>query len=248
MNRSVNFAMAPLTPAIKWIIIVNVAIWFVLQVVLEPLFKVPITGFMALTPADVLFNYHIWELVTYMFAHSLQVFHILFNMLMLWLFGNELEQVWGSRRFLIYYFLTGIGAALIYCLGTALYAFITGNTHSLIIPVVGASGAIYGIMLAYGILFGDRTVYFFMIFPMKARFFVILMGLIEFSNLMSSQVAGSEVAYLAHLGGLISGFLIFAYQRIRANIRKRTNQTRKGRHLHLVVDNDKKDQGPKYWN
>jgi len=249
MNRSFNFSMAPFTQAIKWIVIVNVAIWFGLQVILESLFKVPITGWLSMTPAEVLFEYNIWQLFTYMFTHSLQVTHILFNMLMLWLFGSELEQTWGSRKFLTYYLLTGVGAAIIYCMGMAIYAYATGDTRGLIIPVVGASGALYGVMLAYGILFGDRTVYFFMLFPMKARVFVALMGLIEFANMMTSQSSGSEVAYLAHLGGLVSGIFIFWFQRWKSNRASRGGpMTKKSRHLHLVVDNDKKDQGPKYWN
>lgn len=248
MNRSMNFSMAPLTPMIKGIVITNVIIWFGLQVLVEGFMKVPVTMFLALVPADVLFEYNIWRLLTYMFTHSLQVTHILFNMLMLWFFGHELEELWGSRRFLLYYLLTGVGAALIYTMGIGAYAFVTGETRSLIIPVVGASGALYGVMLAYGILFGERTVYFFMLFPMKARVFVFLMGLIEFANMMTSQVLGSEVAYLAHLGGLISGLFLFWLQRTLSQRRDRTGGGRRGRHLHLVVDNDKKDQGPRYWN
>lgn len=249
MNRSLQFSMAPFTPAIKWIVIVNVVVWFGLQVILESLFKVPVTGWLSMTPAEVLFEYNIWQLFTYMFTHSLQVTHILFNMLMLWFFGSELEQTWGSKKFLIYYLLTGVGAAIIYCIGMALYAFATGDTRSLIVPVVGASGALYGVMLAYGIIFGDRMVYFFMLFPMKARVFVALMGLIEFANMMTSQTTGSEVAYLAHLGGLISGLLLFWIQKWKSRpSNKGGPMTKRGRHLQLVVDNDKKDQGPKYWN
>lgn len=249
MNRQMNFSMAPFTPAIKWIVIVNAAIWFGLQVIAESLFKIPVTTYLALTPAEVLFDYNLWQLVTYMTTHSLDIQHILFNMLMLWFFGNELERMWGSRKFLTYYVLTGVGAAFIYCAGMAAYSYLSGDIRSLIVPVIGASGALYGIMLAYGILFGDRTVYFFMIFPMKARVFVILMGVIEFANMMTSQAKGGEVAYLAHLGGLVSGLIIFWVQKLKFKPRDKGGQGgRKGRHLHLVVDNDKKDQGPKYWN
>jgi len=213
MSRPFQFQVAPFTRAIKWLVIVNVLIWFVFQVLAESFFRIPVTSFLAMTPSGVLFEYKIWELFTYMFAHSTQVTHILFNMLMLWFFGSELEQKWGSRRFLIYYFATGIGAALIYILGNALYAYVTQDAKSLVVPVIGASGALFGVMVAYGILFGDRTVYFLMLFPMKARIFVALMGMIEFSNLITSHSTGREVAYLAHLGGILSGLIFFGVQK-----------------------------------
>jgi membrane associated rhomboid family serine protease len=236
-----------MTPAVKWLIIVNVAVWFGIQIFFEGIMKVPVSQYLSLVPANFLFQYELWQAVTYMFMHSTQVTHILFNMLMLWFFGSEIEQVWGSRKFLFYYFFSGIGAALIYCIGMTLYAYVSGNTHQLVVPVIGASGALFGVMLAYGVLFGERTVYFFMLFPMKARFFVILMGLIEFANMITSQVSGSEVAYLAHLGGLISGGLYFLASRWKPQgPRKGSGAGKKGRHLQLVVDNDK--NGPKYWN
>lgn len=248
MNRQVSFSVAPLTPVVKWLIISNVAIWFGLQVILESVLKQPITQPLSLVPAQLLFDYSLWQVVTYMFLHSLQVTHILFNMLMLWFFGGEIEQAWGSRRFLTYYLFTGIGAALIYTLGMGLYAAFTGDTRQLVIPVVGASGALFGVMLAYGILFGDRTIYFMMLFPMKARFFVILMGFIEFANMMTSHASGSEVAYLAHLGGLVSGFIFIWVQRWRSRGPRKGSGGKKGRHLQLVVDNDKGKSSPRYWN
>ncbi len=248
MNRPMSFSIAPMTPMVKKIIIINVAIWFGLQVLAESFLKWPISNLFSLVPGQILYEYKIWQSVTYLFLHSLQVTHILFNMLMLWFFGSEVEQTWGSRRFLTYYLVTGVGAAFIYCFGMALYAYLTGDTRPLLIPVVGASGALFGVMLAYGILFGDRTIYFFMLFPMKARYFVMLMGLIEFANMVTSQVSGSEVAYLAHLGGLVSGFLFILFQKWQAQGPRKGTGSKKGRHLQLVVDNDKSGKGPKYWN
>lgn len=245
MNRPMSFSVAPMTPMVKRLIIINVAIWFGLQVVVESLVKQPVSNYLSLVPANFLFGYHLWQAVTYMFLHSLQVTHILFNMLMLWFFGSDVEQAWGSRKFLFYYLFTGVGAALVYCLGMALYTYFTGDIRQLVIPVVGASGALFGVMLAYGMLFGDRTVYFFMLFPMKAKFFVLLMGLIEFANMITSQTSGSEVAYLAHLGGIIVGFVYIMIDKWKSQPRK-NNGGKKGRHLQLVVDNDKSK--PKYWN
>ncbi|MGE5085494.1 MAG: rhomboid family intramembrane serine protease [Bacillota bacterium] len=249
MNRSVSFQTAPLTPAVKWLLIINVSVWFVLQVMVEGFLRVPFTPFFALYPGKVLFNFEIWQLVTYMFLHSMQVTHILFNMLMLWFFGAELEQRWGTKFFLTYYFSSGVGAAILYCLGTWGYSLATGSQTGLIVPVVGASGAIFGLLLAQGIIFGERIVYFFMVFPMKTKVFVAVMGIVQLASLMTSGVSGGEVAYLAHLGGLLAGFITLQVKAwfTRQDFKKRAKN--KGRNLRLVVDNEKKsEKPPKYWN
>lgn len=250
MNRSVSFATAPLTPAVKWLLIINVAVWFLLQVLMEGFLHVPFTSLFGLYPGKVLFNFQIWQLVSYMFLHSMQVTHILFNMLMLWFFGAELEQRWGSRFFLIYFFSCGIGAAILYCLGVWGYALVTGSQTGLIVPVIGASGAIFGLLLAHGILFGERIVYFFMLFPMKTKYFVALMGLVQLASMMTSGVSGGEVAYLAHLGGIVSGFICLRIKAWFSQQDFRKKAKNKGRNLRLVVDNEKKssDKPPKYWN
>jgi membrane associated rhomboid family serine protease len=250
MNRNVSFSPAPLTFAVKWLLIINVAVWFFLQVILEVFLKVPVTSYLGLYPGKVLLNFHIWQLFTYMFLHSFQVSHILFNMLMLWFFGAELEQRWGSKFFLIYYFSSGVGAAILYCLGVLIYAAVTGSQAGLFVPVIGASGAVFGLLLAQGIIFGERIVYFFMIFPMKTKFFVGLMGFMQIASLMTSGVnGGGDVAYLAHLGGLVSGFICLQVKAwfVRKGYPKAGKG--KGRSLRLVVDNEKKsDHTPKYWN
>lgn len=240
----------PLTPVVKWLLIVNVGIWFIFQVILEGFMRVPLTPLFAMFPGKVLFDFQIWQPVTYMFMHSLQVTHILFNMLMLWFFGAELEQRWGSRFFFTYYMICGVGAAILYCLGMWTYTLITGSQMGLIVPVVGASGAVFGLLLAQGMLFGERIVYFFMIFPMKTKYFVMLMGLIEMASLMTSSVAGGEVAYLAHLGGLVAGYLCLKFRGWYKDydFKKKAGNKGKGRNLRLVVDNEKDEKAPKYWN
>ena len=113
----------------------------------------------------------IWQLVTYMFLHSLQSFwHILFNMLTLWMFGSPVEETWGTRRFLQYYFLCGVGAGV--CVVVANLAF--GDPYQ---RVIGASGAIYGLLLAYGMLFPNQEVLFAFLFPIKAKYMVMIFGL-----------------------------------------------------------------------
>lgn len=250
MNRSIAFQTAPFTPMVKWLLIINVAIWFVFQILIEGFFRIPVTSWLSLVPEKVIVNFQVWEVFTYMFLHSPnQVTHILFNMLMLWFFGGELEQRWGSKFFLTYYLLTGVGAAIIYVFGIWIYALVTGSSTGLIVPVIGASGSIFGLLLANALLFGERIVYFFMIFPMKTKFFVAIMGLIQIVSMMTSSVAGGEVAYLAHLGGLIAGYLVL---KIKSTLppggfggKKNKN---KGRNLRLVVNNEKNDKPPKYWN
>lgn len=244
----------PITPVVKVLLILNVGIWFLGQVILEGfiLRSDLISGPLSLVPQEVLFRGFLWQLVTYMFLHTSQVTHIFFNMLTLWFFGGELEQRWGSRFFLIYYLVTGVGAAVIYVTGTGLVAAIWGvGRMSLLIPVQGASGAIFGLLLAYGWLFGDRVVHFFMLFPMKARVFVLLMGFMELAALLTSRERGSEVAYLAHLGGLISGFIFLKFWNWwqRRQWSRRNKPKQKNRNLRLVVDNDRDDpKGPRYWN
>lgn len=250
MSRMQSNMVVPFTPAVKWLLFLTVGVWFFLQVILEGFLKVPFTGMFALYPSKVLFDWNIWQVFTYIFLHSTSVFHILFNMLMLWFFGAELEQRWGSKFFVIYYIFSGVGAAILYVAGMALYAMITGSQIGLVVPVVGASGAVFGLMLAHAILFGDRIIYFFMVFPMKTRFFVLIMGFVQVASMMTSSVAGGEVAYLAHLGGIVSGYLLLKGRGLFVQLEQKKKFTKKGRNLRLVVDNEKKDdsKGPKYWN
>jgi membrane associated rhomboid family serine protease len=129
-----------------------------------------------------------------MFLHG-GLFHIGFNMLALWMFGTELESLWGTERFTRFYFITGIGAAICSTL-------VQWNSF---IPTIGASGAIYGLLAAYGILFPDRMILLYFIIPIKAKYFVILMGLLAFWS--SVTASGSGVAHVAHLGGMLFGWL-----------------------------------------
>jgi membrane associated rhomboid family serine protease len=150
---------------------------------------------LGLVPVNVLHRGYIWQLVTYMFLHGSWT-HIIFNMLALWMFGSQLEFVWGPRRFLQYYFFTGIGAGI---------TNVIFEPHSSV-PIVGASGAIYGLLLAYGMFFPNRQILIYFLFPMKAKYFVILFGLIEFFSLFGMR-SHDGIAHLAHLGGLLFGFL-----------------------------------------
>lgn len=242
--------MMPLTPVVKRIMIVTLIIWFTLQIVVGALFKINLWQSLALYPSQVIENFYLWQLVTYMFLHSLSPFHILFNMLMLYFFGTELEKHWGARFFTIYYFASGIGAAILYCIGVAIYAAVTSVRTPLVIPVLGASGALFGLLLAYGIIYAERVIYFMGMFPMKAKYFVLIAGGIDFASMLSSGFAGTEVAYLAHLGGIVAGYITLKIHTQMKLKQVMSKMRKKNSSLRLVIDNEKsyKEDDPKYWN
>jgi membrane associated rhomboid family serine protease len=192
-----------LTPAIKAIVIANVALF--IATLLAPAAMVPL----ALQPEAVVTRGAVWQLGTYLFLHA-GVFHILFNMLALWMFGVELEQMWGTRFFARYYAITGIGAGLV-TVAVSLLPFhfaseiYTGMT-------VGASGAVYGVLLAYGLYFPDRPIYLYFIFPIKAKYFVTIVGAIALVSSLNGS--GSNLAHFAHLGGLVVGYLYLRGRRL----------------------------------
>lgn len=169
------------------IVILNVLV-FLLQMLLT---GTPFQRFFALYPRDVIENGFIWQLVTYMFLHG-GIFHLFFNMLIIWMFGSALEQVWGGGRFLRYYLICGLGGAL--------FSFI----FSYNVPVIGASGAGYGILLAYGVLFPYNQIYVWGIIPVRARTLVIVLGAVEF---LSGLGGGDGIAHFAHLGGMAAGLV-----------------------------------------
>lgn len=142
--------------------------------------------------------FDVWQLVTYMFLHA-GFGHIFFNLFALWMFGQSIENFWGTRRFTIYYFLTGIGAALLHML-------IGGGGA----PTLGASGAVYGILLAFGMMFPERPIMLlFPPIPIKAKYFVAIFGVIELVSGISRTNSG--VAHFAHLGGMLVGFILIKY-------------------------------------
>lgn len=193
-------------PGVKWLLISNIVL-FVLYFFAEQSGKGSFFQNFGLVPAAVVGYLKIWQLVTYMFLHSPHGFgHILFNMLMLWMFGKDLENAWGTRQFLKFYFICGVGAGLCVVAGNLLF----GNPY---IPTIGASGAIYGLLLAFGMTYPRVTVYFSFLFPIQARFFVMIMGAIAF---LSSFGANTGVSNVAHLGGMLFGFIYLRAQRSAA--------------------------------
>ena len=183
----------PLAPGVRTLVIVTIGVW-VFQLVAGFLAQVRLERLFGLVPYEVVHHLFLWQVGTYLFLHG-GFFHILFNMLGLWMFGSELEWLWGTQRFVRFYFITGIGAALCSIL-------VSPNST---IPIIGASGAIYGILAAYGILFPDRTLLLYFVIPIKAKYFVLILGALAFWATLTST--GGGVANVAHLGGLLFGWL-----------------------------------------
>jgi len=204
-----SYKPALFTDAIKILVSVNFGI-FLLQTVArtEGLFF-PLFG---LVPKMVWSEFMIWQPFTYIFFHG-GIWHVLINMFVLWMFGSELERIWGKGHFLKFYFVTGVGAGLV----TMIFGL---NSMT---PIVGASGAVYGVLLAYGLTYPNRTVYLYGIIPIKSLWFVIGIGVIAF---MSSFDNVSQISHLTHLSGMMIGYLMLK-RPVRFNdlwftIRKRT--------------------------
>jgi rhomboid family protein len=187
-----SFGPGPITPAVKWLIIANVAM-FLATWIYEPIIR-----FLGLTPRIVIEQFWIWQLATYAFLHGGAV-HILFNMLGIWMFGVELERLWGTRQFVKYYAITGVGAGLT-VLAVGLVLGPSSETYR--IPTIGASGALYGLLVAFAYYYPDRPLLMFFLFPIPAKYFVMIVGAMAFLSAPQSRVSEA-----AHLGGLVIGYL-----------------------------------------
>jgi len=192
--------------AIKWLLLLNVAAFLVPRVFyLNIDFINTVFG---LVPAYVFGKFYLWQPVTYMFLHG-GTWHLLMNMFILWMFGSELERTWGTREFLKFYFIAGIGAGIV---NLIFGVFNPATSH---IPVIGASGAIYGVLVAYAMLFPERYVYIYFLIPVKVKYLVIFLVGLEFL----STYRADGIAHFAHLGGALFGFL-YLRQNWRWKLRK----------------------------
>ncbi len=200
-----------LPPVTRNIIIINVAVYL--------LSMIPSVGAFTYEYFPLYFwksdHFQIYQFVTSMFMHSRESFmHILFNMFGVWMFGRTIENVMGPKRYLNYYLLTGIGAGLIQLIVynfSIMEALNAGQAVYLDYRVIGASGAVFGLLAAFGYLFPNTTVYVQFFLPMKAKYFVLIYAAIElFSGVRSATGAasGDNVAHFAHLGGALVGFIL----------------------------------------
>lgn len=205
-----SFSVFP--PVIKNLLIITGAVYLI-QVILA---EVVIGGFpgwyilnkwFALNPlsgvdaAGQPFNFQVWQLITYIFMHG-SFSHILFNMFALWMFGMEIENLWGSKKFLTFYLLTGVVAGIFQLFLPPLFGAMPA-------PTIGASGAVYGVLIAFGMLFPERYIYIYFLIPVKTKYLIGFLFILEF--LLFNPAGG--VARLAHIGGAIAGFLFIMFDK-----------------------------------
>jgi membrane associated rhomboid family serine protease len=199
-------------PVIKYLLIANIAIFLFQHFIFASVSikGVPVSvyfiKYFALNPINSeVFPFYPWQLITYLFMHG-GFWHLFLNMFALWMFGMELENIWGSKKFLAYYLMCGVGAGLATILLTPLFT-------SVLLPTVGASGSVYGILVAFAMLFPNREIYLYFLFPIKAKYFVIIFMLIELLSVGSN----TGIAHLAHLGGGVVGFIYLLLSKYNIN-------------------------------
>jgi membrane associated rhomboid family serine protease len=210
-----GFSLFP--PVIKILLVSNITVFILFNILLAKMyvggvpFDIYVTKFFALNPLEPVafrsadggifeLSFYPWQIFTYMFMHG-GFMHLLINMFILWMFGVELENLWGSKRFLIYYMLCGVGAGLANLFIAPLFTS-TG-------PTVGASGAIYGILAAFAFLFPNRLIYIYFMIPVKAKYLILLYMFFDLLPIITRQETG--VAHVAHLGGAIVGIIYLLY-------------------------------------
>jgi len=229
--------MLPLV--VKNLLIIN-GLFFLATFALGSAFNIDLVKFSGLHyPGS--HDFGVWQFVSYMFMHG-GIWHIFFNMFALWMFGSVLENVWGPKRFLNYYLVTGIGAGLVHILVTYIrisallpdmspeqishvyeegykvlqsgQRFVDPAMHSLSTlintPTVGASGAVFGILLAFGMMFPNSLIYIYFAIPIKAKYFVIIYGALELYSGFANN-PNDNVAHFAHLGGMVFGFFLIVF-------------------------------------
>ena len=213
---------------VKNLLMINV-LFFLATIAAETVLRIDLADYLGLHYIGAS-DFHPYQLVTYMFMHG-SFAHLFFNMFALWMFGNTLENIWGSNRFLLFYFVCGIGAGLVQELvqyiqyATTLQAYTSVNMGGRIIPMVdylnllktvGASGAVYGILLAFGMMFPNSTLYIYFAIPIKAKWFVLIYGVIELFSGLNGTADG--VAHFAHLGGMLFGLILILYWKKKGNL------------------------------
>lgn len=193
-----TFGPGLMTPAVKGLIWANVGV-FVVTALAPGGGQLALGRLLGLTPALVFGELRIWQPVTYLFMHG-GVGHILINMLILWMFGVQLERMWGTRFFLRYYFVAGVGAAIVTLVVSLLPFSFSAATYTTI--TIGASGAIYGLLMAFALYYPETPILMFLLFPVPAKYFVLILGAVAFI----SAPRGGGVAHITHLGGLLAGY------------------------------------------
>jgi membrane associated rhomboid family serine protease len=205
--RTSSFGFPPFTRAVKQLVYINLAVFLSYRLfeATAPNFYGRLLQTTGLVPYAVLHGYpdfpipHIWQLVTYSFVH-MGIFHILFNMLSLWMFGSTLEQDWGAKRFREFYFFCVVGAALVTIAFS--YTRLLGMSPETL--TAGASGGVYGLIVAFGILYAEARIFIYGIFPIKAKYFAMIWVALAIFGALQER---GNIANMAHLGGALFGFI-----------------------------------------
>ena len=192
--------MAYFPRGVRWLLAINTAVFLVCYVG-GPGLQRHVSVLLALSPEMAVRNFLVWQVFTYMFVHF-QVLHLLFNMLALWMFGMPIEQAWGVRRFLKFYFLCGVAAGVCVLVANMLVG-------EWLIPTLGASGAVFGLMVAFAILFPDAIMLVFFLFPMRAKYAVMIYVAIE---IVVTFGPNTGISTVAHLGGAAFGYLYLKHR------------------------------------
>jgi len=240
-----------ITPGVKLLVLICTAVFLaqtLIEIFLSPVYTSWFNHWFGLVPSGVIPGLRIWQPVTYLFLHG-GLWHLLINMLMLWMFGRELELVWGKKRFLNYFFLCGVGAGLL----TVIIKYIPlawGHPPS-DIPTIGASGAIFGILIANAVLFPDRQIWLFplpIMIPMRP--FVGVMAAIEFFSTL--RAGGDNVAHLCHLSGMLIGWLYLRRGSFLFRVRNemadwRYQRNRKRFEVYMKKNKNEPPSRPDHW-
>lgn len=235
-RSGVQYSLGPsLSPVVKVLIWVNVLLYLSMNILgasslpgMDVSYQALFLSLLGLHPEAVLNHKALWQLVTFLFLHG-SFLHVLFNMLGLWWFGADLERVWGSKRFFQYYLFTGVGSGLVSLLMSQ--------------PTIGASGAIYGLLFAFGMLYPNRVIYLYFVIPIRAKYFVLLFGLVELAALTFSTSSG--INHWAHLAGLFFGFVWFFFSHNRfdpRSIYKKIRYHRQRKKFTLIVNEEENEK------
>ena len=230
MQQTAQFRIGgPLTPVVKRLMIINGAVFLAQQAAslfapgtLETVF--------GLNHRGLVIDLRVWQLVTYMFLHGGWL-HVIFNLLGLWMFAGDLEELWGGKAFLRYYLIAGIGAGI----SIAVMNYMVASRYGLspMMPyaptTIGASGAIFGLLLAYGLTWPNRQVLLYFVVPVKIKYLLVIFGLLEFFGTLSGTAGtGGNVSHVGHLGGLLSGFLYLMFVKRKGHERGYRPERREG--------------------
>ena len=194
-KRNFGYKPTALPNGVKILLIINIVVFILMELSGQKSMLFQIFG---LVPIAVIQDYKIWQTITYLFVHG-GFLHMFFNMFVLWMFGKDLEQDWGQNQFILFYFLCGIGSGLITII----------MSMNSFIPIVGASGAIYGVLVAYGFTYPNRMVYLYGILPLKVKYMVLVLGMVAFFASLSTS--HSTISHITHLAGMIIGILYIIY-------------------------------------